>query len=484
MTGQDKILKTRLIVRIWNSPTFNTWLSYSTRALSLFIVLPLILKYFTNAEVALWYLFASIIALQGLADLGFRNTFIRLIAYGKGGAIDINGNTLEDGINRLPFENWDLIAKIYSTMTLVYRWLSLFYFILLASLGSWALIKPIENIESKESGWIAWIIILLVSIIKLYGDIFSNYLEGLNKIALVRRIEALTSICATLSNILVLYFYKSILLLVISSQIWVIINVFRNYYLCRYVENGIFKGFTKPETFDKDMFKKIWDPAWKSGLSGFMSNGLNHISSILYAQIGNSAMVASYLLALRLINQVKEISMAPFYSKIPHFASLRVSRRIDELTIRAQKGMFFSHLVFIFCVIILGLIGPYLLSYIGSDVKWLQMDLWCLISIAFFIHRFGAMHMQLYMTTNHIIAHIADGVSGVIFIIVAASLIKNFELYAIPIGMLAGYLGFYSWFSASASYKSLSTSFIAFERKAGIIPLLIFVIYVIVSFIN
>mgnify|MGYP006210076807 CR=1 FL=1 len=53
-----------MLNKVWNSPTITTWLSYSTRALSLFIVLPLILKKFSEAEIALWYLFATIIAMQ------------------------------------------------------------------------------------------------------------------------------------------------------------------------------------------------------------------------------------------------------------------------------------------------------------------------------------------------------------------------------------------------------------------------------------
>ena len=64
---------TKSFNRVWNSPTMMTWLSYSTKALGLFIVLPLILKKFAAPEISLWYLFSSIIVLIGLADMGFRS---------------------------------------------------------------------------------------------------------------------------------------------------------------------------------------------------------------------------------------------------------------------------------------------------------------------------------------------------------------------------------------------------------------------------
>src|SRR6478609_965628 len=78
-----------MLKRAWDSPTLMTWLSYSTKALSLFGVLPLILKRFSPGDVVLWYLFFTIISLQSIADFGFRQTFSRIIAYAFGGAEDI-----------------------------------------------------------------------------------------------------------------------------------------------------------------------------------------------------------------------------------------------------------------------------------------------------------------------------------------------------------------------------------------------------------
>ena len=84
------------IHKCWDSPTLNTWLSYSTKTLSLFIVLPLLLNRFSPSQVALWYLFSTVISLQGLADMGFKFTFIRIIAYGVGGAKDISNYATEE----------------------------------------------------------------------------------------------------------------------------------------------------------------------------------------------------------------------------------------------------------------------------------------------------------------------------------------------------------------------------------------------------
>lgn len=460
------------------SSTFNTWLSYSTKALSLFIVLPLILKKFTSGEVALWYLFSSVIALQGLADMGFKHTFVRFISFAMGGAKDINVYNS----SKHPYEssgpNWDLISKIYSNMKKVYVWLTLLFFLLLISMGSLAMIKPVMVLSNPHEGWLCWGVIILVSCFKFYGTIFSNFLEGLNQVSLVKRWEAITSIFSIITSILFLILFDSLFALVLANQTWVLVNVLKDSQLCRKVENGAFLKLRLDSQFDKEFFRKIWQPAWRGGLSGFMSNGLNNITSILYAQIGSTTNIASYLLALRLMAQVKEVSMAPFYSKIPYLAKLRSQGRSSELVKVAQKGMFLSNIVFVIGSIIIGVLAEYFLGIIGSEVNFVEPQLWVLITIAYFIHRYGAMHIQLYNTTNHIIAHIADGVSGMIYIITVLMLINKYELYAIPVGMIAGYLGFYSWYAASFSLRSLETSFFKFEKKSLLIPLLIFLIYI------
>ncbi|RCR68803.1 lipopolysaccharide biosynthesis protein [Larkinella punicea] len=477
-------METRKIIdKLWNSPTITSWMSYATRALSLFVILPLILKRFHDGEIALWYLFSTIISLQGLLDLGFRNTFIRLISYAMGGIEEITA-VVSTKVNKTSADpNWSLIGKIYANMTYIYGWLTILVILAMGTLGSWSMVRPISFVQNSQAAWISWGIIIIASAYKFYGSIYSNYLEGLNKIALVRRWEAVTSTASIGSSIIALFISDSLLLLVFINQLWVVISVIRNYYLSRFVENNQFKRINIDYSFDRELFNKIWPVAWRSGLSGFMSNGLNNLSSVLYAQIGSSASVASYLLALRIITQLREISMAPFYSKIPLYSKLRVQGNIQQLVKTAQRGMLLSHLVFIIGVITVSVSAKWIISLLNSNIEFIPNDLWILLSVAYFIHRFGAMHMQLYLTTNHVISHIADGVSGIIFVLISYIFINTMGLYAIPIGMIAGYLGFYAWYAASFSLNSLAISFYNFEKRVTIIPLLLFIFYIAIDYI-
>lgn len=458
-----------------------TWLSYSTKALSLFGILPLILNKFSPGDIVLWYLFFTIISLQSIADFGFRQTFSRLISYAFTGSKDIdNFNSTNDSNavkNYLP--NRSLLNSIVSNMKYIYVWLTGVLFVLMITLGSWSMLKPINDASNYKEAWYSWAIVVVITCLSFYGKIYLNFLEGLFKIALVRRIETLTSLGSILCSILVLMWSPTLLNLIIVNQLWILINTIRDWYLCRNVDGGLYNKVSKKLPFDKIIFLKIWKPAWRSGLSGLMSVGLTNLTGIVYAQIGDSNAVAAYLLAFRIINQIKEISMAPFYSKIPMLAILRVKNDLDGLVKMVRRSMFLSHLVFVIGVVIVGVFFNTVLTMINSEVKFLSQPLWILISFAFFVHRFGAMHIQVYMSTNHIISHIADGISGILYIISSLVLGRYIGVYAVPVGMLIGYLGFYAWYAAKFSYDSMEVKFINFEMKTSFIPLLIFLIYII-----
>lgn len=467
-----------LFLRAWNSTTITTWFSYLSLSANIFVVLPLILVKFNAAEVALYYLMTSITQLGGIADVGFRNTFIRLFAYATGNAKDITVITHKPETKKeeeLVF-NWILIEDLFSMMMKIYIWVSLLVLILLSIIGTISLIKPIAALTSQTHAWMAWGVVCLTAPIEFYGKSYKNYLEGLYEVALVRRAETLFNIGAILSGILVMVFIPSLLAIVITERLWKVINVIRDSYLTNRTHDKKASFFvSKP--FDKVLFRKIWAPAWRSGVSGLMSNGLATISGLLYAQVGVTVNVASYLLALRLITLIRNISNAPFYSKIPLLARLRTSGIYDELIRISTKGMSLVYVFFFLGVIFVGYFSDLIISLLGSDTQFVSLDMWWLLVLAFFVHRIGTLHLQLYLTTNHVISHIIDGISGIIFIVASYYMLDDYGAYAFVWGMLFGYTTVQG-FSIFYSFKSLKIQISLFSKQYLILPYILLLILV------
>ena len=73
-----------VLSRAWHSPTLMTWGSLLVRLAGVVVILPIVLRRFSPPEVAVWQLFASLMTLVLLMDLGLSPTFSRLLAYARG----------------------------------------------------------------------------------------------------------------------------------------------------------------------------------------------------------------------------------------------------------------------------------------------------------------------------------------------------------------------------------------------------------------
>jgi O-antigen/teichoic acid export membrane protein len=463
-----------MVSRAWNSPTIMTWASFLVRSLSLIIVLPLILIRFSTEEIALWYLFITIIGLQMFVDMGLSPTFSRVISYAMGGA-DVNDLKSPKNKNNGK-TNWESIECISSEMRRIYSSISWFWTVLLSTAGTALLVIPISQVQDTALAWSAWAVILIVSTVVIKGNIFISYLQGINQIAIFRRWEAITSFGGIIASILVLVFDGNLLGMVIANQGFVLVSIYINRRLSRTLEDGHFKNFSIKGK-NKKVFDAVWPSAWRSGIGVILTAGLMQLSGIMYAQFGSSAEIATYLLGLRLIITVSSFSQAPFYSKLPLLSRLYAEGKKDELIKISQRGMMLSHWVYVIGFIIIGVAGEKLLILIESNADFPSHLLWILLGIGFFAERYGAMHLQLYSITNHIIWHTVAVWTGLILLIVSVSLLPRYDYLSFAIAKIAAYFGFYSWYCARYSYRKFGMSFLQYESKTTLLPTLVLVVF-------
>ena len=116
-----------------------------------------------------------------------------------------------------------------------------------------------------------------------------------------------------------------------------------------------------------------------------------------------------------------------------------------------------------------------------SNVQFVDLKLWAVLSLAIWFERYGALHIQFYSTTNLIIAHIANGISCIIYLLVTILFIPFYGIYSVPIGLLVGNIGFYSWYAAIFSNKIIRQNRLKFELNTSIISLMIILSFFIFS---
>lgn len=444
-----------------------TWLSFAAKSGSLLLVTPLVLRFFTPAETSLWFLFLTINAITQMADFGFGPSFVRAISYARAGR-----NSLHDSNSPLLGEpNQSLLAAIYVSLQKSYQRLTLIGGCIALVLGSLSLVRPISQLGNQQEGWLAWAVVWMASLVVFRNSAYAQWLQGMNMVAFVRRVEAAGSVVATGFTALVLWLTKDFLFAVVAAALGAVIASFVVRLLAHRSQVSP-SSLVLPEAA-KSVVTFVWPAAWRSGIGVLMSTALFQASGIIVAQFAAPVTAASYLLAMRVMQVLLQVSMAPFYSKLPLFASHYAAKRFQVLIPAVRTAIARSHWIYVTGVLLIAIgINP-LLSLIGSQTNFLAPSLWLFLGVAFFIERFGAMHLQLYSLSNHILWHIANGVSGSIYLIVSLLFLHHFGIAAFPIGIIFGYAGFYSWFAASRVYKHYNLNILSFEFHTSFCPALL-----------
>jgi hypothetical protein len=456
--------------RAWSSPTVTTWLSFTTRALGLLVLTPIVLNRFSTAEIDVWYLLLTLIGLQLLADFGFSPSFSRAIAYTLAGVQrieKIQALTTTAGLSGEP--NWPLLIRVLATMRRIYLWLSLGAVALLGLGGTLALIKPIRLLQAPGAAWGAWIVVLICTFVTFWGNFLVSYLQGINQIALLRRWEAVWTSTGLAGAAVVAWFGGGIFWVIMVSQAFSVFNVLWNLSVARQALGGKLVE-SRGAPFDAEIFSCVWPAAWRSGLGVFMSNGVIQASGLVYAQLGNPRELASFLLAMRLMQAVVQFSQAPFYSKIPAMARSYAQGHREAVLSAACRGMRISYAVFL-----LGIIGicvgvAPLLHVIHSKALFVSRDFWAVMAIAFFIERLGAMNMQLYSLSNHIVWHIANGITGAAYIALCFFSVPRYGLWGFPVSMAISYLLCYSTYGVHLAHRLFTLRPFRHELTTGALP--------------
>ena len=468
--------------RLLNSPTIATWFAFSSKSVGLIVLLPLLLTTFSKEIILVFFLFEIFIGLQTLANVGFHSTLVRAISYAAGGSKEIRIHFSSPPIIEKDIINWDLIERIYSTINYLLSGIAIIFFIFLSIVGSLSVNKSIQLTSQHDLLWASWFCIIVATVINQWGQRYVIYLKGLNKVALVMRWQGIFNFITILLSAIILIITKNIFFIILVLQLGIVLNVIRNRWLCNRVYNQKFSTL-KYRGFDKEIFQGIFPSSWRMWVAQLTSYGSIQASGIIYAQVGSVDSVSSYLIALRAINYIKQFSNAPFYSKIPLYSKLFIKNNISELIKEIKRGMFLSFSTYAVLIIIVGLCADNILTIIQSNANFIDLKLWVVISLAIWFERYGALHIQLYSVTNHIIAHIANGISSIIYLIIAILLLSTYGIYSFPIGLLAGNLGFYSWYATLFSYKIIKINRLRFEWETSIIPFLVILLFAIIVYI-
>ncbi|CAN7628750.1 hypothetical protein LJR235_004709 [Pararhizobium sp. LjRoot235] len=437
----------KMIRKALASPGLMLAFSSVARSFGFVFPVPLFYIYGSAAESTLWLAIGSIVSLQNLFFLGLPQVLVRTlstadVAHDKApaaAALAAREQALQDACQFI---------------RLIFSGVSLLQFIGLATLGTWVLLRPFGQLANPADGIAAWVVVVLFSPARVFTLRQLTFLNGMGDLATPRLVDGLAWSLGGTSAALALWLSGSMLLMTLAVCLpsLVAIPILRS----RAAHHG-WNRFTARFEWQRvrSIAVEIWRPTWRSGLGTLLSTGARQGTGLLFIQVGSPAAASAYLLAQNVITVCMVLSAAPVQAKLHLMtrAYVKGERQLQATLLRstiAESLWVASSL----CVAIgLGFIPA--LSLLGESAAFVSPQMWAAMSMALLLQRYGAVHLQSYSVSNHIIWHWLDGITGMVNVCFSMVFLPSLGLWAIVLGNLVSIAFFYCWIPAVYSHRLL-----------------------------
>lgn len=424
----------------------------------------------TVQELSLWLLLYSFASVGLLIDFGFTPTFVRFVAYARGEHKENHAGEQQSPSKWLRDFGID---EIVCAMKFIYLRLCIGCMLVLGVLGTPAISAPVAQVAGSTDAWLAWAVTIVGVAVTLYNSMYNAYLQGVNQIALYRRWEAASGLISVIAALVCLSLSSSLLFLVIALQVAPIVNIVVNRRLVR--RFGFFEHAQRQGDIDlkSPVVLYAWEAAWRSGVGVAATIGAVNMGNILLAQIATATVLAPYLLAQRLVAASVAFAGPIFNTGIPTMVARYKKRLLDLLVRDAGKRLVLTNWAIALCLILIGECASPVLLFLGSETEFVSANVWYVLAIAAVFERTGAMHIQLYSLTNHIVWHVANGITGLVF---AVSIYPTFDLFGlvgVACALAVAYGGFYMPYCMWHSYSEYHLKVKQFDLVGSLAPLLL-----------
>lgn len=458
-----------MISRFFRSPSIATWAAFVARAIPVFLLPALIALHFDSVFLAYWMILATLQGLQLLLESSVTASFVRGFSYAMGGAQHLQIERAS-AAPRGQSPNHLLLSRTWNMGGLLYGAIACVTGVTLYIFGILSGSQLIVQLPSQSEAHGALAVFALGGALRAYGGLHLSYLYGVERIALTRWWETgfwLLAFGAAATSVLS---GAGMLGIALAYQIPLVAHILWNIWLCRRDQRQR-AGFVRTFRPDWEILRQLWPSVWRTGLGTMLYLGSTQGAGLYYATVGAPADVAAFLFAMALIRPLGQFAQVPFFTKVPMLARMQASGERARQRAIAERAMRQSYLVHVGMVLAVALALPVLASLRGDSGLNVPVLLWLLIGLSGYVERIGAMHLQLYSSTNHIVIHHANGWTALAFVGLAAALLPGWGVYAFPLANLLALMLVYVPIALRHSYRAYHLPIPGFELRTSVGPI-------------
>ncbi len=327
----------RALKQLWNSPTFTTWANVFVQTANVVIIIPLVWKQWGTLDLGVFMAITAISRFGYLFSDRLAIAFSMLVSCVDAGYHDLSPRESiqpqsDEAAARVGQSRDEvLFGRVYSTLGSLLLILSLVIGLTVSIIGYVSIQRlAVAPEQLSTESVLAFFISMATVGLRINLFRYDIVLQGLNKIAVLARWNAIFNLVSSLLCLGVAAFGFSILMWAIVFNGMIIASCLRNVLLARLVTEG---QVSRLPLFgwDKEVIDAVWAPTWK-GLIGHVSFVATEQAATLAAPFFLASREAiSLSVYLRFLSMVGPIAQVPFTSQIPTMTRLIAAKNLSGL---------------------------------------------------------------------------------------------------------------------------------------------------------
>lgn len=339
------------------------------------LVLPLLLRKLTSAELGVWYVFMTISALVSMLDMGFTPTLARNVSYVLSGAKRLQKHGYEV-VEQGAKVDYGLISALIAASRRIFMVIAAVALVLLAVPGSAYILYVTSEQLEQQSVLLAWGIFVFATVLNLFFKYYTPLLQGRSLFVGFYKSSALANLGFIAITAILLQANLGLTAVAIGYLISALIGRWLSW---RYFYDNSFKEKLEEASVAivsaTEIFENMWHNAWRLGLGvmgAFMILRANTLLSSAYLGL---ATTAAYALTLQIFSVLQSLATVVFNVQLPKLTQYRVTNQSKSLLKTMELGLTYAILVFACGAVMLMWLGPNLIKLIGGQTALLSTPL-------------------------------------------------------------------------------------------------------------
>jgi O-antigen/teichoic acid export membrane protein len=366
------------------------------------ILLPFILRSFSQETVAIWSIFMTVITLTNLFDFGFNSSFSRNVTYVVSGVKTLKATGYQTIENSDSQVDYSLFKGLIGAMKWFYSRMAIILFLLLSTIGTYYIHIVLKTYSGNHTEvYIAWIILCIINSYSLYTFYYESLMQGTGLIKCAKQIDVIGYIIYLIVAILMIFFRFNLIAIVSAQVLMVFTKRILSYHVI-YTNSFRHKLKETEAQSKKDILKLICHNAIKAGLNLLGRFVFVRVPLLMGSLFFPLEQIASYGITKQLVEVVWTVGSVYSFTYQPQMSQYRIQTNHEAIKLFYLKSCWFQLFSFIVCGFVLIFSGNWLLHLIGSQTFLLSEDFILVLLIVFLLESNHGIAEGVILTKNEV----------------------------------------------------------------------------------